>query len=119
MEIAHHRFAADCDDLARRLKPALGVATTPSAPAQLFVSSTVQQEEGNAKLSWSQILFSFKGRISRTQFLVGFIFTLVFAAVLFVAITLTIENFFWGAQPQTEKVTTKLLELLESRLLLV
>jgi uncharacterized membrane protein YhaH (DUF805 family) len=119
VEIAHHRFAADCDNLARHLKLALGISTTPSAPAQLFVSSTVPRQEVNAKLSWSQILFSFKGRLSRTQFLIGYIFTLVFVAVLFAAITLTIENFFWGAQPQTEKVTTKLLELLEDRLLLV
>jgi uncharacterized membrane protein YhaH (DUF805 family) len=119
MEIAHHRFVADCDDLARRLKLALGIATTPSSPAQLVVSSTALQEEVTARLSWSQILFSFKGRLSRTQFLIGYIFTLVFAAVLFFAITLTIEHFFWGVQPQTEKVTTNLLELLESRLLLV
>jgi uncharacterized membrane protein YhaH (DUF805 family) len=119
VEIAHYRFAAGCDDLARHLKLALGISTTPSAPAQLFVSSTVPRQEVNAKLSWSQILFSFKGRLSRTQFLIGFIFTLVFAAVLFAAITLTIESFFGGAQPQTEKVTTNLLELLKDRLLLV
>jgi hypothetical protein len=102
VEIAHHRFAADCDDLARRIKQALGVATTPSAPAQLFVSSSVPQKEASAKLGWPQILFSFKGRLSRMQFLIGLISTLIFAAVLFVAIALTIEPFFQGAQPQTE-----------------
>jgi uncharacterized membrane protein YhaH (DUF805 family) len=117
VEIAHHRFAADCDDLARHIKRALGVAITPSAPAQVFVSSS--QEEASAKLSWSQILFSFKGRLSRMQFLIGLISTLVFAAVLFVAIALTIEPFFQAAQPQTEGVTNKLPELLEHRLLLV
>ncbi len=119
VEIAHHRFAADCDDLARHIKRALGVAITPSAPAQLFVGSSVPQEEAGARLSWAQILFSFKGRLSRMQFLIGFIFTLAFAAVLFVAIALTIEPFFLAAQLQTEEVTTKLPELLERRLLLV
>jgi uncharacterized membrane protein YhaH (DUF805 family) len=119
VEIAHHRFAADCDDLAGRIKRALGVATTPSAPAQLFVGSSVPQEEAGARLSWAQIFFSFKGRLSRMQFLIGFIFTLAFAAVLFDAVALTIEPFFHAAQPQTEGVTTKLPELLERRLLLV
>jgi uncharacterized membrane protein YhaH (DUF805 family) len=118
VEIAHHRFAADCDDLARRIKQALGVAT-PSAPAQLFVSSSVPQKEASAKLSWPQILFSFKGRLSRMQFLIGLISTLAFATVLSVAIALTIEPFFQAAQLQTEEVTTKLPELLERRLLLV
>jgi uncharacterized membrane protein YhaH (DUF805 family) len=117
VEIAHHRFAADCDDLARRIKRALGVATTPSAPAQ--PSSSVPQEEASAKLSWPQILFSFKGRLSRMQFLIGLISTLAFAAVLSVAIALTIEPFFQAAQLQTEEVTTNLPELLERRLLLV
>src|SRR5262249_512493 len=69
VEIAHPRFAADCDDLARRIKQAIGDATTPSAPAQLFASPSVPQEEPSAKLSWPQILFSFKGRLSRMQFL--------------------------------------------------
>jgi uncharacterized membrane protein YhaH (DUF805 family) len=120
VEIAHHRFAADCDDLARRIKGALGVATRPSSPAQLFVGSSVPQEEASAKLSWSQILFSFKGRLSRMQFLIGFISTLAFAAVLLsVAIKLTIEPFFQAVQPQTEDVTMTWPELLEHRLLLV
>jgi uncharacterized membrane protein YhaH (DUF805 family) len=44
---------------------------------------------------------------------------LAFAAVLSVAIALTIEPFFQAAQLQTEEVTTKLPELLERRLLLV
>ena len=119
MEIAHHRFAADCDDLARRIKRALGVATTPSTPARLFVGSSVPQEEASAKLTWPQILFSFKGRLSRMQFLIGLISTLAFTAVLSVAIALTIQPFFQAGQPQTEDGTTTLPELLEHRLLLV
>ena len=88
VEIADHRFAADCDDLARHIKRALGVATTPSAPAQLFVGSSVPQEEASAKLRWPQVLFSFKGRLSRMRFLIGFICTLASVAVLHVAIAL-------------------------------
>src|SRR5262249_20241487 len=52
VESARHRFAAVCADPARRIKRALGVAITPSAPAQVFVSSSVPQEEASAKLSW-------------------------------------------------------------------
>ena len=118
VEIAHHRFTADCDDLARHIMLALGVAK-PSAPAQLFVGTSVPQEEASAKLSWPQILFSFKGRLSRMQFLIGFISTLAFVTALFVAIALAIEPFFQAAQSQTEDVTTTLPELLEHRLLLV
>jgi uncharacterized membrane protein YhaH (DUF805 family) len=101
------------------LKRALGVATTPSAPAQLFVGSSLPQVEASAKLSWPQILFSFKGRLSRMRFLIGFISTVAFVAVLFVAAALTIEPFFQAAQSQTEDFTTTLPELLERRLLLV
>ena len=120
VEIAHHRFAADCDDLARHIMRALGVAIAPSAPSgQLFVGSSVPQEEAGARLSWTQIFFSFKGRLSRMQFLIGLIFTLAFVAVLLGAVALTIEPFFDAAQPQTEGVTTKLPELLERRLRLV
>src|SRR5262249_58138252 len=102
-----------CDGPPRRIKRALGVATTPSAPAQLFVGSSVPQEEASAKLSWPQILFSFIGRLSRMQFLIGLISTLAFAAVLSVAIALTIEPFLQAAQPQTEEVTTELPALFE------
>jgi uncharacterized membrane protein YhaH (DUF805 family) len=52
-------------------------------------------------------------------FLIGFISTLAFVAVLNVAIALTIEPFFQAAQSQTEDVKTTLPELLERRLLLV
>jgi uncharacterized membrane protein YhaH (DUF805 family) len=119
VEIAHHRFAADCDDLARHIKRALGVATTPSAPSQRLVGSSVPQEEVGAKLRWSQILFSFKGRLPRMRFLIGYISTLAFVAVLYIAIALAIEPFFQAAQSQTENVTSALPELLEQRLLLV
>src|SRR5262245_53536996 len=51
VEIAHHRFVADCDDLARNIKRALGVATTPSPPVQRFVSSSAPPEEVSVRPS--------------------------------------------------------------------
>src|SRR5262249_18922492 len=60
VEIAHHRFVADCDDLARGIKRALGVTTTPSAPAQHFISSPAPQEEASAKLQLAPNLVFFQ-----------------------------------------------------------
>src|SRR5262245_7618004 len=59
VEIAHHRFAADCDDLARGIKRAVGVAATPLAPAQPDIGSPAPSEEPSERLSWSQVLLSF------------------------------------------------------------
>jgi uncharacterized membrane protein YhaH (DUF805 family) len=108
VEIAHHRFVADCDDLARSIKRALGVATTPSAPAQHLISSPAPQEEASAKLSWPQILFSFKGRLSRIPFLIGLFFLVAFVVVLEGSIMFTLNSIFKGAEPQTEEVTKQL-----------
>jgi uncharacterized membrane protein YhaH (DUF805 family) len=108
VEIAHHRFVADCDDLARSIKRALGVMTTPSAPAQHFISSPAPQEEASAKLSWPQILFSFKGRLSRVPFLIGLFFLVAFVVVLEGSIMFTLNSIFKGAEPQTEEVTKQL-----------
>jgi uncharacterized membrane protein YhaH (DUF805 family) len=108
VEIAHHRFVADCDDLARHIKRALGVATTPSAPAQQFISSPAPQEEVSAKLSWPQILFSFKGRLSRIPFLIGLFFLVALVVVLEGSIMFTVNSIFKGAEPQTEEVTKQL-----------
>jgi uncharacterized membrane protein YhaH (DUF805 family) len=105
VEIAHHRFTADCDDLARHIKRALGVATTPSSPAQHFVSPSAPQEEASAKLSWPQILFSFKGRLSRMPFLIGLIVLVAFVVALQGSIMFTLNSIFRGAEAQTEEVT--------------
>src|SRR4029077_10551933 len=72
VEIAHHRFVADGDDLARNIKRALGVATTPSV--QRFVSSSALPDEVSAKPIWPQNIVSFKGRLSRIPFLIGLFF---------------------------------------------
>jgi len=119
VEIAHHRFVADCDDLARNIKRALGVATTPSPPVQRFVSSSAPAEEASvrssappeeasAKPSWPQILFSFKGRLSRMQFLIGLLFLVVLVVALEGSIMFTLNSIFKGVEPPTEEVTKQL-----------
>jgi uncharacterized membrane protein YhaH (DUF805 family) len=119
VEIAHHRFVADCDDLARGIKRALGDATTLSASAQHFVSSSAPQEkvsvrssapqeEVSAKPSWPQILFSFKGRLSRMPFLIGLMFLVALVVALEGSIIFTLNSIFKGTDPQTEEVTKRL-----------
>ena len=118
VEIAHHRFVADCDDLARNIKRALGVATTPSPPVQRFVSSSAPSEEVSvrspapqervsAKPSWPQILFSFKGRLSRMPFLIGLLFLVVLVVALEGSIMFALNSIFKGAEPPTEEVTKR------------
>jgi uncharacterized membrane protein YhaH (DUF805 family) len=105
-EIAHHRFASDCDDLARHIKRAIEVVTTPSVPPRLVANYW----ENGARLSWSQILFSFKGRISRLQFLIGFIFLLAVSLAFLVAIFATVHSLLQG------EAASKVADLLNDRL---
>lgn len=81
IEVAHHRFASDVDELARVLQRALGIAAK-GGPPQSFV------EGGNAKpdASWIDLLFSFKGRISRKQFWLSGLALTVFALIVAVAL---------------------------------
>jgi len=115
LEIAHHRFAADCDDLARGIKRAIGVATTPVAPAQPDIGSPAPNEEPSERLSWSQVLLSFKGRISRLQFLLGLIFTVAVFVAFRSAIMLTASSIFQGGETKADEAV-KLLALFENRL---
>jgi uncharacterized membrane protein YhaH (DUF805 family) len=108
VEIAHHRFVADGDDLARNIKRALGVATTPYSPVQRFVSSSAAPEEVSAKPSWPQILFSFKGRLSRMPFLIGLFFLVILVVALEGSIMFALTSIFKGAEAPTEEVTKQL-----------
>src|SRR5262249_307961 len=60
------------------------------------------QEKVSAKASWAQILFSFKGRLSRMPFLIGLFFLVVLVVVLEGSIMLTLNSIFKGAEPPTE-----------------
>lgn len=78
IEVAHHRFASDVDELARVLQRALGIAAKDGPPSPSLTA-------GNAKpdASWIDFLFSFKGRISRKEFwLSGLALTLVCIVVI-------------------------------------
>jgi uncharacterized membrane protein YhaH (DUF805 family) len=108
VEIAHHRFVADGDDLARNIKRALGVATTPYSPVQRFVSSSAAPEEVSAKPSWPQILFSFKGRLSRMPFLIGLFFLVILVVALEGSIMFALTSISKGAEAPTEEVTKQL-----------
>jgi uncharacterized membrane protein YhaH (DUF805 family) len=113
-EIAHHRFAADCDDLARHIKCAIEVVITPSVPTRLVANYSVSQREAGAILSWPQILFSFKGRISRLQYLIGVIFVAAMVVAFSGAINVTVDLILQGEAAQSETVTKS--ELLKERL---
>src|SRR5205807_939411 len=65
-------------------------------------------QEAGGKLSWAQILFSFEGRISRMQFLIGQVFMLVAFGAVYGAIMLTVNSIFGGADAQTEEATKRL-----------
>jgi uncharacterized membrane protein YhaH (DUF805 family) len=108
VEIAHHRFTADCDDLARGIKRAFGMAEAESPPA------TMLQHHSAPKRGWIDILFSFHGRISRLQFLIGFVAVLAIEVTLGVAISTTASSIFDGADAQPTDLPAKL-KLFEGR----
>lgn len=122
-DITHRRFASDCDDLALKIKRALGVsspvaaAPTNAPPPTPHPPSLSEQVEGTAgaRLSWPQILFSFRGRIARRQFLLGMIFTVVVFLALFVAIDLAIKSTLQDSATKSGDVA-KLLPRLDDRL---
>lgn len=108
VQIAHHRFTADCDDLARGIKRALGIAQAEPPPA------STSQHDSARKRSWIDILFSFQGRISRLQFLIGFLALLATNVILALAIVSTANSIFDGADAQTTDLSGRL-RLFEGR----
>jgi uncharacterized membrane protein YhaH (DUF805 family) len=106
VQIAHHRFTADCDDLARGIKRALGIATEPPEHAASPASSSQHHQTRN--LTWAEIFLSRHGRISRLQFLIGVVSLLAAVLALGAAILLAIHLVLGGADAQTEELTRKL-----------
>jgi len=117
VEIAHHRFAADCDDLARSIKRAVGVATAQSPPAQRFVSPVPQKEgragpsahdQVSATPSWPHILFSFQGRLSRVPFLIGLFFLVACVVAIQGSMMFTVNSIFGGVELPTDEFAKRL-----------
>jgi uncharacterized membrane protein YhaH (DUF805 family) len=137
MEIAHHRFAADCDNLAAAIKRALGMAAVPATDAQGAVQSVstpaVQSLLDAAaappstdqaaspplvagKRGWPEILFSFRGRICRKQFVLGTL--IIFAVAIGLAIPMfMITDSDFGAS--NDPATKPLRDLIEKRFLTI
>jgi len=137
VEIAHHRFAADCDNLAAAIKRALGMASPPAAgpqaaalpvsapaPQLLLDAATAPPAPDQAaakrlvtdKRTWPEILFSFRGRISRKQFVLGAV--IVFAAAMILAIPmLMLTDPELGAS--NDPATKPLRDLIEKRFMTV
>jgi uncharacterized membrane protein YhaH (DUF805 family) len=146
VEIAHHRFTTDCDALAVAIKRALGMAppsaTTPGTAAQtaaepvmaqqtavplmavpLMAASSVAQidqapakELPPAKRSWAEILFSFRGRISRKQFVLGALAVVAIMFAVYMPINLLIDQLSSAVDQQTQAATKTLLALLDKRI---
>jgi uncharacterized membrane protein YhaH (DUF805 family) len=139
VEIAHHRFTADCDDLAAAIKRALGIAApsamapgTAAQPAMLLqpagpnmpapsgaqqsIDQASAQELPPAKRSWPEILFSFSGRISRKQFLLGALVVIAIVAAFLIPFLVLTDQLFSAVDEQTQAVAKPLRELLEKRI---
>lgn len=72
VEITHHRFGGDVDDLARVVRYALGME----------MPAPETQRSDPANNSWANFLFSFDGRISRKQYFWGTIALALFQALI-------------------------------------
>jgi uncharacterized membrane protein YhaH (DUF805 family) len=98
VEFAHHRFVADCDDLARGIKRALGIAAEEPPPlAQpIVVPPPPAQEAPAQRMSWAEVMFSFNGRIARLRYFVGAMIILASAIAIYGAISVSSSDIFAG-----------------------
>jgi uncharacterized membrane protein YhaH (DUF805 family) len=81
VEITHHRFGPEVEALAGTLQRALG-AEPQSNAAQIPAAGRASAQE----VAWSELLFSFRGRISRKTFWLGFVGILTASALMFVTL---------------------------------
>jgi uncharacterized membrane protein YhaH (DUF805 family) len=85
MELTHQRFASGVDELATGIKRALGkdIPQTPSGNHALLRSAQTDTHRWQAEThKWLEVLFSFKGRISRKTYFLGAACLLVFSSTL-------------------------------------
>ena len=114
VEIAHHRFAADCDGLAHSIKRALGLVSEPSATTPSKPSSA-SQVQTDRKLTWPEILLSFNGRIPRMQYLIAGTTGMVFALTI-IFLMMIIRWIVEGSDAYREEASQRLMEVLSSRM---
>jgi uncharacterized membrane protein YhaH (DUF805 family) len=87
--VSHHRFAADVDELVRSLQKALGIP--PKAPKDAAAGADRDLAATRAT-TWTEYLFSFKGRISRKPFWLSGLAITVTTVVLYVALALAMGD---------------------------
>jgi uncharacterized membrane protein YhaH (DUF805 family) len=109
VEVAHHRFAEDCDHLALAIKRALGIAAPPPTPQPV-----VSPPRTPAKLTWPEVFLSFRGRIPRGRFLIANIVIAAIVAGIFQALELVPEGVF-GADSLSPELSQKV-QIVEDRL---
>jgi uncharacterized membrane protein YhaH (DUF805 family) len=85
VELTHQRFLSGVDELAASIKRALGKerpreALGSHAVTRLVPAKTHKWQAETQK--WTEILFSFKGRISRKTYFLGAVCLLVFGSIL-------------------------------------
>ncbi len=114
VEVAHHRFASDCDALAQSIERAIR-GPVPLLPAHAAAPPPPPVHAGDGKLSWSQVIFSFTGRISRQQFLIGMLGMVAVAVTLALAISLTAQTVLATATTERTAVS-RVVNLMEDRL---
>ena len=68
------------------------VVATPSTPVEPLVNPPSAQDPAARAPGWAEVLFSFRGRIARKQFLIGLIFVMAVALAFLGAITLTVNE---------------------------
>lgn len=119
MEIAHHRFVADCDDLARAIKRALGIAPEPLPAAPGLMDASHAQQPAAKRLSWAEIVFSFRGRITRLQFLLGLLMMVAVLLALWGAVMIALNAVFAAAADDSKAGIQTLISAFENRLFLI
>jgi uncharacterized membrane protein YhaH (DUF805 family) len=145
VEISHSRFTTDCDQLAFAIKRALGMAapsasapkaaqtatqpimlppaSAPDMPAPSVARPSIDQASAEefppARRSWPEVLFSFRGRISRKQFALGMLVVVVLGLALMVPILALTDQLFSTLDEPTQTATKSLADLLENRVVTV
>lgn len=103
--LAHHRFTDDCDQLAAFIKRTLGRPTEVGLTAR----------EADRPLSWPEVLFSFRGRITRQQFVLGALTLFAFAIAFIGTMSVLVELTFGSLEAQARESVKGVASVIEDR----